>query len=80
MIRSQPSIRQTTAAIIDESIQPLRQSSWESWIMIGLLVLTIVYIYIGFNLAFIPYSTAWDANHAYMYVPKVMAQYHGMIW
>lgn len=31
----------------------------------------------GFQLSFIPYSTAWDANHAYMYIPKVFAENHG---
>lgn len=31
-------------------------------------------------LSFIPYPTAWDANHAYMYIPKVWAEHHGYIW
>lgn len=43
-----------------------------------LLTLSIVYFYFWFNLSFIPYSTAWDANHAYMYLPKVMANNNGM--
>jgi hypothetical protein len=30
----------------------------------------------SFNLSFIPYSTAWDANHAYMYFPKIWAVHH----
>jgi hypothetical protein len=30
-------------------------------------------------LAFIPYSTAWDANHAYMYIPKILAENHGVL-
>lgn len=46
--------------------------------MYGLLVLfSLMYIYHGFVLADIPYPTAWDANHAYMYVPKVWALGNG---
>lgn len=30
------------------------------------------------QLAFIPYSTAWDANHAYMFFPKIWADNHGL--
>jgi hypothetical protein len=37
------------------------------------------YLY-GFQLSFIPYSTAWDANHAYMYEPKVLAENFGVLW
>ena len=28
--------------------------------------------------AFVPYSTAWDANHEYMYTPKILAENHGI--
>jgi hypothetical protein len=37
------------------------------------------YLY-GFQLSFIPYSTAWDANHEYLYIPKVIAENFGIIW
>lgn len=49
------------------------------WIGIILLAISIIYYLYGFQLSFIPYSTAWDANHAYMYVPKVLAENHGVI-
>lgn len=49
------------------------------WIGVVLLWLSILYFYYGFQLSFIPYSTAWDANHAYMYVPKVWAENHGAL-
>jgi len=49
------------------------------WIGVVLLGLSILYFYYGFQLSFIPYSTAWDANHAYMYVPKVWAENHGAL-
>ena len=39
-----------------------------------------MYYFYGFQLSFIPYSTAWDANHAYMYVPKIIAENFGLIW
>lgn len=45
-----------------------------------LLAISIIYYLYGFQLSFIPYSTAWDANHAYMYAPKVLAQSHGVVW
>jgi hypothetical protein len=49
------------------------------WIGIVLLAISIIYYLYGFQLSYIPYSTAWDANHAYMYIPKVLAQNHGVI-
>lgn len=42
-----------------------------------LLLLTCRYIFNGFILAFIPYPTAWDANHAYMFFPKMRALNNG---
>jgi len=38
-----------------------------------------MYYFYGFELSFIPYSTAWDANHAYMYQPKVLAENFGVL-
>lgn len=43
--------------------------------IIVLLLLSISYYYFGFQMSFIPYSTARDANHAYMYFPKVVSEY-----
>ena len=64
--------------IISEAIQEfksyeLRNNRWK-WIWLILLVISIIYYYYWFELSFIPYSTAWDANHAYMYEPKVLAE------
>lgn len=42
-------------------------------IAIILIAISIIYYFYGFQLSYIPYSTAWDANHAYMYMPKVFA-------
>ena len=54
----------------------------KSYIVIGiiLLLVSIVYYLYGFQLSFIPYSTAWDANHEYMYIPKVLAENAGVLW
>jgi len=52
-------------------------SHWRIWWYALLLVLAIAYYYYGFSHSFIPYSTAWDANHAYMYCPKVFAENMG---
>lgn len=53
---------------------------WWKRIGIVLLAISIIYYLYGFQLSFIPYSTAWDANHAYMYIPRILAQNHGVLW
>jgi hypothetical protein len=45
-----------------------------------LIVVTCMYIYAGLNLAYIPYPTAWDANHAYIFFPKAWAIHNGIYW
>lgn len=45
-----------------------------------LIVVTLIYIMFGFNLSYIPYSTARDANHAYMYYPKVWSLNNGVFF
>lgn len=45
-----------------------------------MIALSLAYYFYGFHLAFIPYPTAWDANHAYMYIPKIWAENHGILW
>lgn len=42
-----------------------------------LLLLFVWYLYNWFVLAYIPYPTARDANHAYMFVPKMFALHNG---
>jgi len=56
----------------------IKENKWK-WIGIILLGLALMYYFYGFNLSFIPYSTAWDANHEYMYIPKVLAENHGVL-
>ena len=49
------------------------------WVILILFAFSIMYYLYGFQLSFIPYSTAWDANHEYMYVPKVLAENAGVL-
>jgi len=49
-------------------------------IWVVLFVFSLIYYLYGFQLSFIPYSTAWDANHAYMYLPKVWSLHNGAFW
>lgn len=56
----------------------LKANRWK-WIGIVLLAISIIYYLYGFQLSIIPYSTAWDANHAYMYLPKILAENHGVL-
>ena len=79
LIRQGKEERSLANVIINDCSKVLFTSS-RSRVFFSLLLISIVYFYLGFNLSFIPYSTAWDANHAYMYVPKVMANYHGMMF
>lgn len=40
---------------------------------IGVVLMAVWYTYVWFNLAYIPYPTAWDANHAYIFFPRIRA-------
>jgi len=55
-----------------------RKPTWRlGWSFAALGVIAIWYYFFGFSHSFIPYSTAWDANHAYMYCPKLFAENGG---
>lgn len=54
--------------------------SRRKYLLIILVVFSLVYYFYWFQLSFIPYSTAWDANHEYMYMPKVIAENYWLIW
>lgn len=57
-------------------------NTWRIWYVVlwVLSLLSIAYLYYGIQNSFIPYSTAWDANHEYMYTPKILATNHGIYW
>ena len=56
----------------------VKQHRWRRVILIAFALSIIYYLY-GFQLSFVPYSTAWDANHEYMYMPKVLAENAGIL-
>lgn len=60
-------------------ISELKQNWWK-YLLFVLVIFSIIYYFYGFQLSFIPYSTAWDANHEYLYIPKVVAENFGLIW
>lgn len=43
-----------------------------------LMLFSFVYLFYGLQNSFIPYSTARDANHEYMYTPKILAENAGV--
>ena len=65
--------------IADEFRGDNLKANRRKWVGIILLAISIIYYLYGFQLSFVPYSTAWDANHEYMYIPKVLAQNHGVL-
>lgn len=69
--------------MLSESINSLngntKSSRWK-YVLLILVVFSLVYYFYWFQLSFIPYSTAWDANHEYMYEPKVIAENYWLIW
>jgi hypothetical protein len=65
--------------ILDTTIKPMG-GTVTGWVVLFLLMVSFWYLYNGFMLAFIPYSTAWDANHAYMFYPKMRAFNNGYFW
>ena len=59
------------------------KSFWSSkkiWLLVISLpiLLSLAYLYMWIQNAFTPYSTAWDANHEYMYIPKILAENAGI--
>lgn len=45
-----------------------------------LIIFSLMYYYFGFIHSYIPYPTAWDANHAYLFYPKMFAYNHWYYW
>ena len=62
---------------IKDSLNFSKLTSLHKWILLFLIVASLLYLFNGFYLADIAYSTAWDANHAYMFFPKMWALNNG---
>ena len=70
---------------LNSSLLDFAQDIQEKWIFVKIaffviFTLSFYYIFTGLNYSFISYPTAWDANHAYMFIPKVIANYGGYPW
>ena len=67
-------------SIVVKTLDFSAYSSLYKVIIFCLLVVSLLYLFNGFYLADIAYSTAWDANHAYMFFPKMWALNNGYYW
>lgn len=70
----------TTEIFIQSIHDILAKLPWIRILYYTLIIVTCVYIYMGMNLAYIPYPTAWDANHAYIFTPRAWAIHNGIYW
>lgn len=77
-------MRKQTAGAVSSLEEIMHHMGWSRvkhsprmMIFVLLLLFSFVYLHYGFVLSDIPYPTAWDANHAYMYFPKIWASHSG---
>lgn len=77
--REQGFLSKLARNVSDLAHRHLGFDTWSKGLTTVLLVVTIAYLIYGIMLAYIPYPTAWDANHAYMYFPKVWAEHNGYL-
>lgn len=70
--------------VTEEFLQKLHNTFTENqWLTVAyvlLIVIIAMYLFMWFNLAYIPYSTAWDANHAYLFFPRSWALNNWIYW
>ncbi len=71
-------------SIITQTVSISSLTTTQKGIILSLFLFTCLYLYLWFYLSDIAYSTAWDANHAYMFYPKMRAlnwwYYWNEIW
>lgn len=79
LIRYEKNTLKTIGNTINTSIRSLytKDRKGYEWIVVALLLFSISYYFIGFQLAYIPYPTARDANHAYMLIPNAISGVNG---
>ncbi len=70
----------TTEDFVQNMHNVLHKLPWVSILYYLLIIVTCVYIYMWMNLAYIPYPTAWDANHAYIFIPRAWAIHNWLYW
>lgn len=71
---------ESVAGIVNEISRTKAVSSPTVMMFVILALFSFMYLFYGFVLSDIPYPTAWDANHAYMYFPKIWALNAGFYW
>lgn len=69
---------ETLTTLFKQMQSTLKRDKKQSIALGILLTISFIYLCFGFQNSFIPYSTARDANHAYMYEPKIIAQNGGI--
>ena len=79
LVRYQRNTLREIGTHINLSIRSLytKNRTGYEWILVVLLLFSISYYFIGFQLAYIPYPTARDANHAYMLIPNAISGVNG---
>ena len=84
LLWKQKSFLRETYTIIENFVQNVYNKFTEntllSIVFFVLIALICAYVFMWFNLAFIPYSTAWDANHAYLFFPRAWALHNWIYW
>ncbi len=66
--------------ILDSIWYKNNKNKWTYIFSLVLILFSIAYFYFWFILAYIPYPTAWDANHAYMFYPKMWVLNEWFYW
>lgn len=66
-------------SIFDALKKHTKGNNTVSRILKVLLFISLGYYFFNFSHSYIPYSTAWDANHEYMYIPKIIAENTGIL-
>lgn len=75
-IYTQKQLRHDMTTIVHDLLHTTVKATKSPWVrvcIVLLLTFSFWYVFQWFQLAHIPYSTAWDANHAYMFYPKMRA-------
>lgn len=73
-----------TINIINDFLKDIFSKISSNYMFLGiwwfLLIISIMYFLYWFVMSYIPYPTAWDANHAYMFYPKMWALNNWFYW
>ncbi len=71
---------QNVRSILYDTMNVSSLSRFDKIWLLTLFSFTCLYFFLGFYLSDIAYSTAWDANHSYMFFPKMWALNNWYYW